>query len=96
MLESHGRRREDREDKVDVMVSATTAIRKLILQRGESSIPIRAASLSFLLLVMTGTLSASVMSKSGRAKGSKMPPEDWRIRTVPSRCRSFMWFISTA
>jgi len=36
--------------------------------------PIKAASRSFLLLVMTLARSASVIKRSGRASGSKTPP----------------------
>lgn len=56
----------------------------------------RAASRSFRLLVITGTRSASVIRRSGRAKGSNIPPAACRMRTVPSRCLSFMWFMLTA
>ena len=56
----------------------------------------RAASRSFRRLVITGVRSASVMRRSGRTRGSKMPPAAWRIKTVPSRWRSRMWFTFTA
>ena len=61
-------------------------------------LPRRAASLSFRRAVVTLARSASVMRRSGLAKLSKTPPpaEACRIRTVPSKCRSRIWFMSTA
>ena len=96
VLESHGKSRDERDsDRVAVIVSGENDDYRLAKAR-EEKIPMRAASLSFRLLVTTGAWSASVISRSGRAKGSNIPPAACRMRTVPSRCRSFMWFILTA
>ena len=63
---------------------------------GRKYIPMRAASRSFLRLVITGERSASVIKRSGLAKGSNIPPAAWRMRTVPSKWRSRIWFMLTA
>jgi hypothetical protein len=57
----------------------------------EYRVPKRAASLSFRRLLMDEALSASVINKSGRRRGSKtLEPPPGRRRIVPSRWRSFM------
>lgn len=46
---------------------------------------------------MDEALSASVIKRSGRRRGSNTPePAPGRKRIVPSRWRSFMWFRFTA
>lgn len=94
VLESQGSRRDEREESVAVMVS------EIKFRSGKLDnmvyAPINAASLSFRRLVMTLARSASVMRRSGLAKGSNIPPLAFLISTVPSKCRSFMWFMCTA
>jgi hypothetical protein len=95
VLASQGRSRDEREERVVVIVS------RYEMSRGNQElrrtrIPISAASRSFRRLPMTFARSASVMSRSGRANGSKTVPPAPLMRTVPSRWRSRMWFIFTA
>ena len=97
MLESHGRRREWREESVAVTQSEIRVLDRFLCNDSEGCVPKRAASLSFLRLLMEEALSASIISRSGRRRGSKTPePPPGRRRIVPSRCRSFMWFRLTA
>ena len=98
MLESQGNSRELREVRVAVTQSIAKMSATGLAVLATTPLPSKAASLSFLRAVVTLARSASVMSKSGRARLSNTPPppEDCRMSTVPSKCRSRMWFMSTA
>ena len=89
VLASQGRSREEREERVVVMVSGYE-ISQGNQEMRRTRIPINAASRSFRRLPMTFARSASVISRSGRAKGSKTVPPAPLMRTVPSRWRSRM------
>lgn len=86
MLESHGSKREWREESVAVMQSRIGLLDALFRTDSEDHVPKRAASLSFRRLLTDEALSASVINRSGRRRGSKTPePPPGRRRIVPSR-----------
>jgi len=86
VLESHGRSREWREESVAVTQSRVSKLDLPVCVDLGDRVPRRAASLSFRRLLTDEALSASVISRSGRRRGSKTPdPPPGRRRIVPSR-----------